>query len=71
MPIASETVLSCFLVEVFVTLHSVPFLYNKYEDQADAFAEKATIEFKKHYTVVHAKYLSQIPRGPLKDKKFQ
>ncbi|XP_074578220.1 reticulon-like protein B2 [Curcuma longa] len=56
---------------VFVTLHSVPFLYNKYDDQVDAFAEKATIEFKKHYAVVHAKYLSKIPRGPLKDKKFQ
>ncbi|URE24267.1 Reticulon, partial [Musa troglodytarum] len=55
----------------FVTLHTVPFLYDKYEDQVDSFAEKATVEFKKHYAVIHAKYLSKIPRGPLKDKKFQ
>ncbi|WOL14677.1 hypothetical protein Cni_G23458 [Canna indica] len=56
---------------VFVMLHTVPFLYDKYEDQVDAFAEKATVEFKKHYRVFHAKYLSKIPRGPLKDKKSQ
>ncbi|CAL9149493.1 unnamed protein product [Musa hybrid cultivar] len=55
----------------FVILHTVPFLYDKYEDQVDSFAEKATVEFKKHYAVIHAKYLSKIPRGPLKDKKVQ
>ncbi|KAJ8486686.1 hypothetical protein OPV22_019171 [Ensete ventricosum] len=55
----------------FVTLHTVPPLYEKYEDKVDAFAEKAQTEFKKHYSVVHAKYLSKIPKGPLKDKKFQ
>ncbi|RRT58803.1 hypothetical protein B296_00041275 [Ensete ventricosum] len=44
---------------------------SKYEDKVDAFAEKAQTEFKKHYSVVHAKYLSKIPKGPLKDKKFQ
>ncbi|KAG6494000.1 hypothetical protein ZIOFF_049013 [Zingiber officinale] len=56
---------------VFVTLHTVPFLYNKYEDEVDGFTEKAIAEFKKHYAVVHAKYLSKIPKGPLKDKKIQ
>ncbi|CAL9074458.1 reticulon-like protein B1 [Musa acuminata AAA Group] len=55
----------------FVTLHTVPPLYEKYEDKVDAFAEKAQTEFKKHYSVIHAKYLSKIPKGPLKDKKFQ
>ncbi|XP_064970635.1 reticulon-like protein B5 isoform X3 [Musa acuminata AAA Group] len=55
---------------VFVTLHTVPFLYDKYEDKVDAFAEKASVELKKHYAVFQAKYLSKIPRGPLKDKKF-
>ncbi|THU46415.1 hypothetical protein C4D60_Mb09t04700 [Musa balbisiana] len=55
----------------FVTLHTVPFLYDKYEDRVDTFAEKATVEFKKHYAVFHAKCLSKIPRGPLKDKKFR
>lgn len=60
-----------FLVVVFVTLHTVPFLYNKYEDQVDGFTEKAIAEFKKRYAVVHANYLSKIPKGPLKDKKIQ
>ncbi|GAB4858337.1 Reticulon-like protein B2 [Ancistrocladus abbreviatus] len=55
---------------VFVLLHTVPVLYEKYEDQVDAFAEKASIALKKHYAVVDAKFLSKIPRGPLKDKKF-
>ncbi|KAG6480329.1 reticulon-like protein B2 [Zingiber officinale] len=54
---------------VFVALYTVPVLYEKYEDKIDAFAEKADAGFKKHYAVVHAKYLSKIPKVPLKDKK--
>ncbi|KAI4326880.1 hypothetical protein L6164_019404 [Bauhinia variegata] len=53
----------------FVLLHAVPVLYEKYEDQVDSFAEKATIEIKKQYAVLDAKVLSKIPRGPLKDSK--
>ncbi|KAL6986335.1 Reticulon-like protein B1 [Sarracenia purpurea var. burkii] len=53
----------------FVLLHTVPVLYEKYEDQVDAFAEKAMIEIKKQYAVFEVKVLSKIPRGPLKDKK--
>ncbi|KAK6155624.1 hypothetical protein DH2020_009872 [Rehmannia glutinosa] len=44
--------------------------YEKYEDQVDAFAEKAEAELKKQYAVFNAKVLSKIPKGPLKDKKF-
>ena len=54
----------------FVLLHTLPVLYEKYEDQVDAFAEKAMIEIKKQYAVFDAKVLSKIPRGPLKDKKM-
>ncbi|XP_039126248.1 reticulon-like protein B2 [Dioscorea cayenensis subsp. rotundata] len=54
---------------VFVLMHTLPFLYEKYEDKVDAFAEKAMIEIKKQYAVFDAKVLSKIPRGPLKDKK--
>ncbi|GFP81036.1 reticulon-like protein b2 [Phtheirospermum japonicum] len=54
----------------FVLLHTVPVLYEKYEDQVDAFAEKAEAELKKQYAVFDAKVLSKIPKGPLKDKKF-
>lgn len=53
----------------FVLLHTVPVLYEKYEDQVDSFAEKAEIKIKKHYAVFNQKVLSKIPRGPLKDEK--
>lgn len=53
----------------FVLLHTVPVLYEKYEDKVDAFAEKAMAEAKKHFGVVNEKYISKIPRGPLKNKK--
>ncbi|KAI9108449.1 hypothetical protein K1719_020640 [Acacia pycnantha] len=53
----------------FVLLHTVPVLYEKYEDQVEAFAEKATAEMKKQYAVIDAKVLSKIPKGALKDRK--
>ncbi|XP_010251601.1 PREDICTED: reticulon-like protein B2 [Nelumbo nucifera] len=53
----------------FVLLHTVPVLYEKYEDQVDSFAEKAMAEIKKQYVIFDAKVLSKIPKGPLKDKK--
>ncbi|KAL4599073.1 hypothetical protein ACB092_11G100700 [Castanea dentata] len=52
----------------FVLLHSVPVLYEKYEDKVDPFAEKAMIEIKKQYLVFDAKVLCKIPKGPLKGK---
>ncbi|CAA2969816.1 reticulon B2 [Olea europaea subsp. europaea] len=54
----------------FVLLHTVPVLYEKYEDKVDAFAEKAEAEFEKQYAVFNVKVLSKIPKGPLKGKKL-
>ena len=66
------TFLSGFFGETaFVTLHTVPVLYEKYEDKVDPFEEKVMTEVKKHYAKFHAKCLSKIPRGPLKEKKHQ
>ncbi|GAB2293992.1 Reticulon-like protein [Dionaea muscipula] len=56
---------------LFVLLHTVPVLYEKYEDKVDAFAEKAGIELKKHYAVIDAKVLSKIPIGPFKVTKSE
>lgn len=53
----------------FVMLHTVPVLYEKYEDKVDALAERAEAEFKKHYAEFNVKVLSKIRRGPSKDKK--
>ena len=60
---------SFFYETAFILLHTVPVLYEKYEDQVDSFGEKAMIDIKKQYAVFDAKVLSKIPRGPLKDKK--
>ncbi|KAI9384267.1 hypothetical protein POPTR_012G035600v4 [Populus trichocarpa] len=53
----------------FVLLHTVPVLYEKHEDQVDAYSEKAWIEIKKQYAVFDEKYLSKIPKGALKGEK--
>ncbi|KAK4743464.1 hypothetical protein SAY87_001465 [Trapa incisa] len=60
---------SLTFVSALVLLHTVPVLYEKYEDQVDALGEKAMIEIKKQYAVLDEKVLSKIPRGPLLDKK--
>ncbi|CAL5407889.1 unnamed protein product [Camellia sinensis] len=57
----------CYIA--FVLLHTMPVLYERYEDRVDLFAEKALAEFKKQYAVFDAQVLSKIPRGPLSGKK--
>lgn len=49
-----------------MSLFTFPLVYEKYEDQVDALAEKAMIEIKKQYAVLDAKVLSQIPIPGLK-----
>ncbi|KAJ6679754.1 RETICULON [Salix purpurea] len=53
----------------FILLHSVPVLYEKFEDKIDPLAEKAMIEIKKQYAVFDAKVLSKIPLAALKAKR--
>ncbi|XP_020574950.1 reticulon-like protein B2 [Phalaenopsis equestris] len=54
---------------VFVLLHTVPIVYEKYEDKIDSFGEKAVAEIKKQYAVFDAKVLSKVSKGLSKDKK--
>ncbi|RLN22278.1 reticulon-like protein B1 [Panicum miliaceum] len=54
---------------VFVVLHTVPVLYEKYGDQIDSCGEKGWVEIKRQYAVFDEKVLSKVPRGPAKDKK--
>ncbi|XP_006656127.1 reticulon-like protein B2 [Oryza brachyantha] len=61
-----------FLTLIYVAvlmLHTVPILYDKYQDKVDHFAGRAHSEACKHYEVLDAKVLSKIPRGPSKPKK--
>ncbi|KAJ4734028.1 Reticulon-like protein [Rhynchospora pubera] len=55
----------------FILLHTVPALYEKYEDKVDEIAERGLSEANKHYKVLDEKVLSKIPRGPAKSKKYQ
>ncbi|EEE65781.1 hypothetical protein OsJ_21474 [Oryza sativa Japonica Group] len=57
-----------FLTLIYVAvlmLHTVPILYDKYQDKVDHFAGRAHSEACKHYEVLDAKVLSKIPRGPI------
>ncbi|KAK1610274.1 hypothetical protein QYE76_033947 [Lolium multiflorum] len=61
-----------FLTLVYVAvlmIHTIPILYDKYQDKVDHFAGKAHTEACKHYEVLDTKVLSKIPRGPAKAKK--
>ncbi|KAH0448042.1 hypothetical protein IEQ34_021842 [Dendrobium chrysotoxum] len=51
-----------------VLVHAVPLVYEKYENEIDSFGEKAMEEIKKQIVEFGDKFLSKIPRDPLKDK---
>lgn len=54
-----------------MALETLPFLYEKYEEEVDHFAGKAIYQTKKSYRDFDAKFLNKIPRGPVKDKKLR
>ncbi|KAI4965149.1 hypothetical protein ZWY2020_057381 [Hordeum vulgare] len=60
-----------FLTLIYIAvlmIHTVPILYDKYQDKVDHH-RKAHTEACKHYEVLDQKVLSKIPRGPAKTKK--
>ncbi|CAH9089744.1 unnamed protein product [Cuscuta epithymum] len=65
---------SCdFLTLIYICviiLLTVPVVYEKYEEEVDAFAEKGKMEIKKYYAWLHANVLSKIPRGHVKETKL-
>jgi len=61
-----------FLTLIYIAilmLHTVPILYDKYQDKVDHLAGRAHTEARKQYEVLDARVLSKIPRGPAKPKK--
>ncbi|KAI0488085.1 hypothetical protein KFK09_027911 [Dendrobium nobile] len=52
----------------FVLVHALPLVYEKYENEIDSFGEKAMEEINKQFVEFGDKFLSKIPRDPLKDK---
>ena len=49
-------------------MHTVLVLYEKHKEKADVLLEKAEVELKKHFEVLHEKVLSKVP-GSFKDMK--
>lgn len=61
-----------FLTLIYIVVllsHTVPVLYEKYQDQIDSFMDKASKKIHEQYRNIDHKILSKIPRGPLKGKK--
>jgi hypothetical protein len=61
--------LTCVWIGI-VLIHTVPFVYDKYEDVIDHHAKKAADVAATHYKNVDAAVLSRIPRAPAKQKKM-
>lgn len=55
---------------MFVLLHTVPVIYEKYEDEVDSSAEKVKTEIKNQYRVLCEKVLRGQPEDVLKVRKL-
>ncbi|KAL3639309.1 hypothetical protein CASFOL_017216 [Castilleja foliolosa] len=49
-------------------LETLPFMYEKYEDEVDHLAYKLSWQMKNFYKMLDAEILEKIPRGPVKAK---
>ncbi|CAM6042664.1 unnamed protein product [Sphagnum compactum] len=54
---------------VIILAHTIPFIYDTYEDVIDEHLLRASDEANKHYKNLDSAVRSRIPRGPAKDKK--
>ncbi|XP_038899522.1 reticulon-like protein B8 isoform X1 [Benincasa hispida] len=55
----------------FVAAHTLPILYEKYEDEFDTFASKVFDQLCGHYQKFDSSVLSKIPKGGFKGKKYE
>ncbi|OWM73261.1 reticulon-like protein B8 [Punica granatum] len=55
----------------FVAAHTLPVLYERYEDQVDGFVCQLGKKLQHHYRKVDSGFLSKIPKGKLIAKKFE
>ncbi|KAK9925820.1 hypothetical protein M0R45_023085 [Rubus argutus] len=55
----------------FLCMETLPFLYEKFEDDVDHLAGKVSREIQRSYRKFEAQFLNKIPRGPVKDKKIR
>lgn len=55
----------------FVAAHTLPVLYERYDDQVDKFVYILLGQFQHHYGKLDARVLSRIPKGNHRWKKFE
>ena len=55
----------------FVAAHTLPVLYERYEDEVDSFVYTVLEQIQHNYRKLDAGLLSKIPKGKLKGKKFE
>ncbi|XP_030521710.2 reticulon-like protein B9 [Rhodamnia argentea] len=50
-------------------METVPFLYDRYEEEVDRLVGRMVREMRRVYRRLDAQFLNKIPRGPVKEKK--
>ncbi|XP_073151108.1 reticulon-like protein B8 [Henckelia pumila] len=55
----------------FVAAHTLPVLYERYENEVDGFVSNALDQFQHNYRKLDARVLSRIPTGKFRGKKFE
>ncbi|WCJ21921.1 Reticulon family protein [Euphorbia peplus] len=60
-----------FIYFVYISLQTLPFLYDRYDAEVDHFAMNLSRQVRKMYRRFDAGVLNKIPRGPVKEKKHR
>ncbi|XP_030462948.1 reticulon-like protein B8 isoform X1 [Syzygium oleosum] len=55
----------------FVAAHTLPVLYERHEDQVDSFGHQVLDQLQHHYRKLDTGFLSKIPKGKIRVKKFE
>lgn len=63
--------LAMLIVLGFVAAHTLPVLYERYDDQVDGFVYNAFQQFQGHYQKLDRGVLSRFPTGKFRLKKFE
>jgi hypothetical protein len=61
----------CCSSQGFVAAHTLPVLYERYDDEVDDFVHMALDQLQHNYRKLDAGFLSKIPKGKFKGKKHE
>ena len=57
--------------EGIVSMETLPFLYDQFEDNVDYFVGNLIQDMKMKYRMFDSMFMNKIPRGPVKEKKVR